>query len=214
MTVSTETPRRTKTSATAPLPSTPARKPAAMAKRSPATPARSSPATSRSQGPAQRVWIAMCEPAVLIRSGARTQKARARRIPPRPRSCRPRGSGASAARRSGTTRKITSATARQSPARPMKASRQPQAWTAHSIGRVATSRPSAPKDMTQALASGRRGSGTQSTTALKPLIRPPAKPSPISARAAVRVATSRPKPKSSAPAAAQQTSAACTRRGP
>ena len=43
--------------------------------------------------------------------------------------------------------------------------------------------PSAPNDMMAAFASARRGSGTHSTTALKPLISPPAKPRPIRARA-------------------------------
>ena len=82
------------------------------------------------------------------------------------------------------------------------------------MGRVATSRPNAPAAMTQALARGRRGSGTHRTTALKPLIRPPAKPSPISARPAASAAALSPSEKVSAPAAAQQTSTAWTRRGP
>jgi hypothetical protein len=42
--------------------------------------------------------------------------------------------------------------------------------------------------MIAALASARRGSGTHSTTALKPLISPPAKPRPISARVEASVA--------------------------
>jgi hypothetical protein len=68
--------------------------------------------------------------------------------------------------------------------------------------------------MTIELARARRGSDTQSTTLLKPLIRPPATPSPISARAIVSVIPSRANANSSAPSAAMTISAVCTRRGP
>jgi hypothetical protein len=68
--------------------------------------------------------------------------------------------------------------------------------------------------MMAALASARRASGTHSTTALKPLISPPAKPSPIRARARVSVAPLWPMANSSEPVAAQASSAAWTRRGP
>ena len=92
--------------------------------------------------------------------------------------------------------------------------RHPIACTANSVGAVAVSRPSAPNDITKALASARRGSGTHSTTALNPLMRPPAKPMPIMARATVRVRPLLPIANSTHPAPATATSAACTRRGP
>ena len=92
--------------------------------------------------------------------------------------------------------------------------RQPNMRVANSLGAVAVKRPSAPNDITQALASARRGSGTQITMALKPLISPPAKPSPIIPRASVRVSTSLLMANSAQPVAATETRPACTRRGP
>jgi hypothetical protein len=73
-------------------------------------------------------------------------------------------------------------------ARPTNTARQPTASTESSVGVVPTRMPSAPNDMIAALASARRGSGAHSTTALKPLISPPAKPRPISARVEASVA--------------------------
>ena len=110
--------------------------------------------------------------------------------------------------------KISVATANVIAARAMNTARQPTASTASSVGVVATRMPSAPNDMMAALASARRGSGTHSTTALKPLISPPAKPRPISARAEASVVMPWPSANSSDPAAAHASNAACTRRGP
>ena len=90
----------------------------------------------------------------------------------------------------------------------MKTLRQPKACTAAAVGAVETNKPTAPIDMTSELASARRGSGTQMTTALKPLIRPPAKPMPMMARATVRTQVLVPNANNKAPSAPVATSAA------
>jgi hypothetical protein len=74
----------------------------------------------------------------------------------------------------------------------MNSMRQPIVRAASSVGAVAISSPRAPNDMTQALASARRGATTHRTMALNPLISPPEKPNPINARAAVKVSASLP----------------------
>jgi hypothetical protein len=129
-------------------------------------------------------------------------------------SWRARLEGSDAFARSGTIVKINAAPARMVPAKIRNVVRQPTRLTMYSVGAVATTMPRAPKDMIVALARERRSSGTQSDEALKLAIRPPAKPRPITARAANRVGKPDAEAKSAQPRAAMVSMTACTRRGP
>ena len=156
----------------------------------------------------------MWQPEVVDSSGVSDMNARSVKIAPVSRICCQIVDVPAGFARSGTANRTIIATTNVTAAMATNTSRQPKTCVAHSIGAVATSRPIAPEDITRALASARRGSLTQITTALKLAISPPAKPRPINARATTSVPTSWPNANTNAPTAATVNSAACTRRGP
>ena len=206
--------RRPRRSATIPTDRMPAMNAIATHRRWRATSSRASPITSRNHGPAQRVWIAICEPAVEASRGAMRQNIGVFRIFKSSSSCVARLVEEVEVGCSGTVRKMKALPARMAAAKIRNVARQPTRSTMNSVGAVAITIPNPPKDMIIVFASERRFSGTQTEEALKSAISPPAKPKPIVERAI----TSMPKPvataKSAQPPAAIANITACTRRGP
>jgi len=93
------------------------------------------------------MWV----PAVVASSGAMARNARSLKIPANWRICSTSVSAVGSALRSGTTVKMTSATAAVIAASARNSMRQPNMRVANSLGAVAVKRPSAPNDITQAL---------------------------------------------------------------
>ena len=84
----------------------------------------------------------------------------------------------------------------------------------HCTGKVAAIEPRPPAIMCRPVITPQRCGGYQSVMALMAAINPPAKPSPISARAKISSPSERLKPNKAEPMAATTRRTACTRRGP